>query len=232
MLDRPYVIHPRRPYRCLLLILLGIALTIAAIFVWGQQWQQKQLEKLSGLQSQHTQMLAENQRLTEENRQLQEQLMGINQMQALQQATDSKLQTELQLLQDRVIDLNKELLFYQNITQGNASSELQVRELHLRPVSEDASSYLYRIVLTQGKRITKSIKGDVLITLNLTGNGEGQSRLVETQALNIRHVQVLEGTVKLAENEQPESIRVMLRQSGKTLTERTFKWEVSPSPAS
>ncbi|WP_292438546.1 DUF6776 family protein [Methylophaga sp.] len=232
MLDRPYVIHPRRPYRCLLLVLIGIVLTAAAIIFWGQRWQDKQLEKLSGLQSQHAQMQAENQRLTEENRQLQEQLMGINQMQALQQATDSKLETELQLLQDRVIELNKELLFYQNITQGTASSELQVRELHLRQVAEDPSSYLYRIVLTQGKRITKSIKGDVLITLNLKGNGEAQSRLVETQALNIRHVQVLEGTMKLAENEQPDSIRVMLRQSDKTLTERTFKWEVTTSPAS
>ncbi|MEC9313911.1 MAG: DUF6776 family protein, partial [Pseudomonadota bacterium] len=198
MLDRPYVIHPRRPYRCLLLVLLGIALTAVVIIAWGQQWQQKQLEKLSGLQSQHQQMLAENQRLTEENRLLQEQLLGINQMQALQEATDSQLQTELELLQNRVIELNKELLFYQNITQGDASSELQVRELHLRQVVDDPSSYLYRIVLTQGKRITKSIKGDVLITLNLEGNGEAQSRLVETQALNIRHVQVLEGTLKLA----------------------------------
>ena len=178
MLDRPYVIHPRRPYRCLLLVLIGIVLPAAAIIFWGQRWQDKQLEKLSGLQSQHAQMQAENQRLTEENRQLQEQLMGINQMQALQQATDSKLETELQLLQDRVIELNKELLFYQNITQGTASSELQVRELHLRQVAEDPSSYLYRIVLTQGKRITKSIKGDVLITLNLKGNGEAQSRLL------------------------------------------------------
>ncbi len=232
MLDRPYVIHHRRPYRCLVLAVLGIVLTAAAILFWAQQWQQKQLQNLSGLKSQHQQMLAENQQLTEENRQLQEQLIDINQMQALQQATDSQLQTELQLLQDRVIELNKELLFYQNITQGDASSELQVRELHLRAVTDDATAYLYRIVLTQGKRITKSIKGDVLITLNLKGDGEAQSRLVETQALNIRHVQVLEGTLKLAENETPDSIRVMLRQSDKTLTERTFKWEVTTSPAS
>jgi hypothetical protein len=49
--------------------------------------------------------------------------------------------------------------------------------------------------------------------------------------LKIRHVQVLEGTLKLAENERPESLRIMLRQADKTLTERTFKWEVSPSPA-
>lgn len=231
MLDRPYVIHPRRPFRCLLLFLLGIALTVAAISYWGQTWQHKQLDKLSGLQSQYAQMLQENKRLTEENQVLRGQLENINQMQAMQQATDTQLQTELKTLQDKVIELNKELLFYQNITQGNASSELQVRELHLRPVADDPSSFMYRIVLTQGKRITKAIKGDVLITLNLKDNDKGHSRLLDQHALKIRHVQVLEGTLKLAENEQPDSLRVMLRQADKTLAERAFKWEVASSPA-
>jgi hypothetical protein len=68
MLDRPYVIHPRRPYRCLLLVVLSIVLTASAIVYWGQRWQDNQLEKLSGLRSQHAQMLAENQRLTEDCR--------------------------------------------------------------------------------------------------------------------------------------------------------------------
>jgi regulator of replication initiation timing len=232
MLDRPYVIYPRRPFRCLLLALLTMVLTASVILVWGQKQQHQQLEQLTELQSQHAQLLAENRQLLEENRKLQDQLTNVDQMQALQQATDNQLQAELRVLQDKVIELNKELLFYQNITQGNVSSELQVRELHLRPIDDDPSTFMYRIVLTQGKRITKAIKGEVLITLNLAADDKTQSRLVETKKLNIRHVQVLEGTLKLAENEQPDSLRVMLRQSDKTLTERTFKWEVSPSPAS
>lgn len=231
MLSKPYVIHPRRPFRCLLLALLGILLTAAAIWYWGQQWRSQQLDKLESLQSQHQQLLQENQRLSERNHALQSELDNIHQMQAMQKATDSQLETDLQALQDKLIELNKELLFYQNITQGNVSSELQIRELHLRPLTDDPSSFSYRIVLTQGKRITKAIKGDVLLTLNLSGDSNGHSRLVETHDLKIRHVQVIEGTVKLAENETPESLRVMLRQSDKTLTERTFKWEVAASPA-
>lgn len=232
MLDRPYVIYPRRPFRCLLLVILAMVLTASAILVWGQKWQHQQLEELTELQAEHTQLLSENRQLLEENRKLREQLINVDQMQALQQATDNQLQAELRVLQDKVIELNKELLFYQNITQGNVSSELQVRELHLRPTENDPSVFMYRIVLTQGKRITKAIKGEVLITLNLADDDKTQSRLVETKALNIRHVQVLEGTLKLAENEQPDSLRVLLRQSDKPLTERTFKWEVTPSPAS
>jgi regulator of replication initiation timing len=231
MLDKPYVIHARRPYRCLLLLIAAIALVVIAGWFWSKEWRDAQNDKLTSLQSQYAQLVSENQRLTGENQQLASQLENINQMQALQQATDSQLQTELQTMQDKIIALNKELLFYQNITQGNASSELQVRELHLRPVADDPASFMYRIVLTQGKRITKAIRGDVLITLNLGGDGEAQSRLLDQHDLKIRHVQVLEGTMKLAENEQPDSLRIMLRQADKTLTERTFKWEVSPSPA-
>lgn len=231
MLDKPYVIQARRPYRCLLVLLATIITLAAAGWFWSKEWRAAQSDKLTRLQNQYEQLVSENQRLIGDNQQLASQLENINQMQALQQATDSQLQTELQSMQEKIIALNKELLFYQNITQGNASSELQVRELHLRPVAEDPSSFMYRIVLTQGKRITKAIKGDVLITLNLAGDGEAQSRLLDQHDLKIRHVQVLEGTLKLAENERPESLRIMLRQADKTLTERTFKWEVSPSPA-
>jgi regulator of replication initiation timing len=231
MLDKPYVIHARRPYRCVLILLLVIASLLGAGWFWSQEWRLAQSDKLRTLQGQYKQLVSENERLTSENQQLATELENITQMQALQQATDSKLQDELQAMQEQVIALNKELLFYQNITQGNASSELQVRELHLRPVADDPAAFMYRIVLTQGKRITKAIKGDVLITLNLGSDDEAHSRLLDQHDLKIRHVQVLEGTLRLTENEQPESLRIMLRQSDKTLTERTFKWEVSPSPA-
>lgn len=231
MLDKPYVIQARRPYRCLLLLLATIVILVVAGWFSSKEWRAAQSDKLTSLQNQYEQLVTENQRLTGENQQLSTQLENINQMQALQQATDSQLQTELQSMQEKIIALNKELLFYQNITQGNASSELQVRELHLRPVADDPASFMYRIVLTQGTRITKAIKGDVLITLNLAGDGKAQSRLLDQHDLKIRHVQVLEGTLKLTENERPESLRIMLRQADKTLTERTFKWEVSPSPA-
>lgn len=231
MLDRPYIIHHRRPYRCLLLILLSLALGVVAVWYWGQQWRTQQLEKLTALQAQHQQLLQENQLLSEQNLALSTQVEDNKQRDAMREATDSQLEAELQAMQEQVIALNKELLFYQNITQGNASSKLQVRELLLRPADADPSSFIYRIVLTQGKRITKPIAGEVLLTLNLQGDDEAHSRLLEKHDLNIRHVQVLEGTVKLTENEQPESLRVLLRQEDKTLIDKTFEWEVTPSPA-
>ena len=228
MLNRPFVIHSRRPYRSLFLIILTIALISIGVWFWSTQWQASQRDQLLALQSQYQQLLNDNQRLATDNEKLSEQLNNINQMQAIQQATDSQLQNELEALQDKLITLNKELLFYQNITQGNVSTELQIRELHLRPIADNPASYTYRIVLTQGKRVTKATKGDVLITLNLSNDGKANSRLLDEHELKIRHVQVLEGMVQLAENETPDSIRVMLREGKKTLAERSFKWEISP----
>lgn len=230
MLDKPYVIHHRRPYQCLFLIVLALAITVTAIWYWNQHWRQQQTQNLTALQSQHQQLMAENQRLTESNQTLMAELENINQMQAMQKASDSQLQTELQSLQEQLIELNKELLFYQNITQGNASSKLQVRDLHLRSVAEDPTLFNYRIVLTQGKKITKAVLGSVELSLTVKSGEMMSSRLISEQALNIRHVQVLEGVLKLTENEQPISLQVTLKQKTKTLAERTFEWDATPSP--
>jgi len=230
MLDKPYVIHHRRPLHCLLLVLLVLAVAAAGVWYWSQQWRLQQTANLSELQSQYDQLLTENHTLVEKHQTLMAELQGINQMQAMQQATDSQLQTELETLQDELIQLNKELLFYQNITQGKVSSELQVRELHLRQSNDDPSSFHYRLVMTQGKKITKAIRGKVALTLQLKNGDETNSRQLNEHALNIRHVQVLEGTLKLTENEQPISIHVALKQGTKKLAERTFEWDATPSP--
>src|SRR5690606_16356195 len=130
---KPYVIQHRRPYRCIVVLLLVIAITAAGTLYWSQQWQQELTTQLKALQQNHDALVQENENLTRENHSLSTTLENINQATAMQQATDSRLQSDIQALQDKVIELNKELLFYQNITQGSASSELQVRELHLRP---------------------------------------------------------------------------------------------------
>jgi len=230
MLDKPYVIHYRRPYRCLLLVTLVLVIAMVGAWYWSHQWRLQQTENLTALQGQYEQLLTENQNLVERNQTLMTELQSINQLQAMQQATDSQLQTELEAVQDELIQLNKELLFYQNITQGKVSSELQVRELHLRQNTDDPSSFHYRLVMTQGKKIAKAIRGKVALTLQIKNAEQTSSRELNEHALNIRHVQVLEGTLKLTENEQPISIHVVLKQGTKKLAERTFEWDATPSP--
>ncbi len=228
MIDKPYVIHHRRPYRTLLILLITLAISAALLWYWTTQWQNEQNAQITALKEQNEQLHAENQNLLEQNKLLTAQVNDISRMQAMQDATDSQLQSNLERLQNQVIELNKELLFYQNITQGNASSELQIRELHLRPNPDNPSQYFYRIVITQGKKISKAIKGDVLVALQFNDD-KAKPRLINTHGLKLKHVQVLEGTLNIEQNEQPKSLKIELKQGKKTLTTRTFNWELAPS---
>ena len=228
MIDKPYVIHHRRPYRTLLILLITLAISAALLWYWTTQWQNEQNAQITALKEQNEQLHAENQNLLEQNKLLTAQVNDISRMQAMQDATDSQLQSNLERLQNQVIELNKELLFYQNITQGNASSELQIRELHLRPNPDNPSQYFYRIVITQGKKISKAIKGDVLVALQFNDD-KAKPRLINTHGLKLKHVQVLEGTLNIEQNEQPKSLKIELKQGKKTLTTRTFNWKVTPS---
>jgi hypothetical protein len=111
-----------------------------------------------------------------------------------------------------VVYLNKELIFYQGITQGNTSSKLQIRELKLSTNNDQPDTTNYRIVVTQGENITKPITGTIQLTLNYDSD---KPRLISDHQLNLRHVQIVEGTLKLEDNVIPKSITVALIQNKK-----------------
>lgn len=230
MVTGAYIIRHHRPYRCLLAVLIAAVAVAVGVWAYLDAAHRNERAALSALQSGHARLQAENRELERQARQISEDFGQQGQLLAMQQATSEQLQNELHDLQNKVIELNRELLFYQNITQGNASSELQVRELYLRVADDVAGQFHYRIVITQGERITKPIEGTVKLTLNLHDDS-APTRDVGEHSLNLRHVQVLEGSVKLTDNEQPASLHVQLIQGNKTLAQRTFDWEVEASPS-
>ncbi|WP_292361303.1 MULTISPECIES: DUF6776 family protein [unclassified Methylophaga] len=181
-------------------------------------------------------LIEHNKHLTEQVAAMKNQLMqqsesqqNQQQVQAMHQATVQQLQNRLEQLQKKVIDLDKELLFYQNITQGNSTSELQIRDLQLRPEAENPEQLRYRLVITQGKNISEPITGEVMIKLqNSEGEGEEAKTIdlnVTEHPLNLRHVQVIEGVFNLSEISVPEQISVSLRQKDKVLISRNFDWQ-------
>lgn len=228
MIDKPYTIKYRSPYRGLI-ALLAIAIVGGGLWYWNMYWQNTQNKSLTALQKENAQLTDINQTLTTSNKALQSELDNSLQMQAIQNETTSRLQQDMQKLQDKVIELNKELLFYQNITQGNTSSELQIRELHLAANAENSRQFFYRVVLTQGKKVSKSITGDIQIQLAFKGN-KPKPRILNNYSLKIKHVQVVEGVIELAGNEQPASIQVILKNGKKLLTKRNFDWEITSIP--
>lgn len=220
-----YEIRPRRPFRCLLWALLMILLVVA-----GQWYYHRHISV------QQAQMQAENLQLKSELTELQTKYQALSQtrnshdqMQAIHQATTTQLESRLQQLQQKVIDLNKELLFYQTVTQGTGSSELQVRELQLRTDNADAKQLRYRLVLTQGDNISEPISGQVVVGLQATADAPKSTEVIGEHGLNLRYVQVIEGSFVMPAT-APAQLVVTLSQKGKTLTSRAFNWqEIMPN---
>lgn len=216
----PYEIRQRRPFRCLLWILLVASLIVFAQWYYHQHISQQQAE-----------LVAENRQLSSELAALQARYQELSQtrssqqqLQAMHQATTSQLESRLQQLQQKVIDLNKELLFYQTVTQGTGSSELQVRDLQLRADNDDAGLLRYRLVLTQGDNISDPITGGVAVSLQADADDPKTTVVIGEHGLNLRYVQVVEGSFTVPAS-APAQLIVTLTQKDKTLISRAFNWQ-------
>lgn len=216
----PHEIRQRRPFRCLLWMAMIVLLVIV-----GQWYYHRHISV------QQAQLRAENRQLTAELAELQTKYQALSQIrnsneqiQAIHQATTTQLESRLQQLQQKVIDLNRELLFYQNVTQGIGSSELQVRELQLRVDSSDTTQLRYRLVLTQGDNISEPISGEVVVGLQADTDIPDKTDIIGEHGLNLRYVQVIEGSFVRPAN-APTQMVVTLTQKGKTLTTRAFNWQ-------
>lgn len=223
-----YVIHQPKPYRLAIFILIAVMITATSVWFLlkedsiSLQQNLNYLQQNLNLSRQNTQQLSDERLdLREQNQQLNDttsiQLQELN----IQQATVEHLQQQLVELQDQVINLNKELLFYQNITQGATSTELQIRELHLTADAEQSDIIHYRLVITQGKNITKPVTG--LVSINF----DTDPTVISEQPLNLRYVQLIEGRLKLAENSHPKSITITIKQAKKSKLSRTFDWQLT-----
>ena len=220
-----HVIHQHRPLRWAMII-SGIVL-ITAISIWLYLKPTSQLRiQFRILQHQNQQLVANNQQLIKHNLQLTKKFETQQQILTIQQARDEQLQNQLNELQSEVVHLSKELMFYQNITQGSTSSKLQIRELDLRASNSQSDRVDYRLVITQSKKITKPLTGVVKITLNSRINNENKQLVIGEFQLNLRHVQLFEGQIHLANNNVPESISVTLKQTKKKTLSRTFDWKI------
>lgn len=230
---KKHVIKQPKPLRWLGFILTIIAVTFAIQWYVNQNSSLAQLQQIKQLSQQQQDLeqqlqdqISQNQQINETNTELQRVQTEQQQHLAIQQATDQQLQQQLVELQNKVISLNKELLFYQTITQGTTSSKLQVREFQLSRDGASIDSYRYRVVITQGQKISKALTGTVNISINSTHDGNKEIITLKEHTLNLRHVQVIEGQLKIADNIEPETVTVTIKQKKKAATSKTFDWQI------
>lgn len=218
-----HVIQQPKPFRCLFVILVTALITAISLWIYQKSSSNDLSSQVKMLAEQNQTLGSENQQLTLNNQQQAKKIESHQHFVAIQKATDEQLQSQLTQLQHNVVLLNKELMFYQNITQGTSNTKLQIRELDLRKDSIQADKVNYRLVITQGKRINKPITGTVIITLS---SNDGH-RVINEHSLSLRHVQVLEGQIELTDNNTPNSISISLKRKKKKTLTQTFDWQLN-----
>lgn len=220
-----HVIYQPKPYRCLIIVMVAVLLTATLLWFYLTQSNESLIIELSQLKQHEQTLLNQNEQLQQQLKSVQHELEDKTQFIAIQKETDKQLRRRLDELQNKVVHLNKELMFYQTITQGNTSSKLQIRELELNTiVTAQPENISYRVVITQGENITKPLTGIVNLTLNYD---QDKQQTVSEHQLNLRHVQVLEGTLQLTDNVPPKSITVTLKQNKKITLSQTFDWQIA-----
>jgi len=230
---KKHVIKQPKPFHWFGFILAVIGITFAIQWYINQNSSlaQKQLiVKLEQLQQNLEQQLelqtTQNQQLHQNNTELNHQLTEQQHHIAIQQATDQQLQQQVAELQNDVVNLNKELVFYQTVTQGKSSSKLQIRDILLQADEHVADSFRYRAVITQGQKITKALTGTIIISSTVKRNGKTENITIKEHPLNLRHVQVIEGQLKITNNIEPEKITITIKQKKKKTVSQIFDWQV------
>ena len=215
-----------------MLLKLVIVLIVIALIIWlyRQQTTGELSDKIAMLEQENGQLLAYKKSLTEQHKNVTEQLLSEQQAAAVQKVTNAKLLQRLNTLQDSIIELNKELSFYQNITQGTATSKLHVRELNITAAKKQSNHYHYQLVISQGKKISKPIQGQLTLSLIGQVGPDIKTISINEHQLKLRHVQVFNGQIKLPENMEPKSIKISLTQMKKTTLSKTIDWQVTTSP--
>ena len=145
---------------------------------------------------------------------------------AIQKATDKQLRLQLVKLQNKVIELNKELIFYQVITKGNSSSKLQIHKFQLYAYNHTSDDYCYRIVITQGNEMSKVLTGTIIVAIHAKYNGKNHEIILREHPLNLRHVQVIKGQIKIANNIKPKKITIMIKQEKQPNILEIFDWNI------
>ncbi|PHS25095.1 MAG: hypothetical protein COA83_06360 [Methylophaga sp.] len=222
------IVRQHRPYFYVAILIGAIALTFLIqryLYLQETQIQQQHIKECKQQDGFYQQLRKKNEEMSTYISRSDTQLENNKYELDLQKATIEQLEQQLSLQQEQLAAFNKELLFYETITQGDRPNKLQIRELLLRSDATDSAIIHYRLVITQGKKINQALTG----TIEMIGNiSKEESSVIAEHPLNLRHVQLIEGQIKILDNNEPESITITIKQKKKTLLSQSFDWQLNP----
>jgi len=114
-----------------------------------------------GPYSQPRELRSEIERLTQENRTASEQLVRLQTAQQIDREAYAQIEGQLVQLQDKLIEQQEELAFYQGIVGGPGQNGLSIRDFSL--TQGEAGTVRLRFVLAQLKQLEREVRGQLQV---------------------------------------------------------------------
>lgn len=214
------------------LVLIGFTVFAGVMgFVLGaEQFHQRYLMTSEGSKT----LVEQRDELRRENTELKQRLIRLERSQQIDEHSLRETRETIRSLEQKVKDREAEITFYKTImAPEDLDTGLQVFSLDLDP-TRDPERWRYNLVLTQIGDNSRFVSGHV--NVELIGYSEGERKRLPLEAVSedldqsdirfrFRYFQTVDGDLVLPAGFEPEEIRVVARNGGRSGdAERSFLW--------
>jgi hypothetical protein len=178
-----------------------------------------------------------NQGLETENKQLREQVVMQERSHQIDAQVATRLQKEIQNLQDKLYALKGELEFYQGIMSATTDSKgLNIQGLHIVPTDQERL-YRFKLVLTNVAKSGRVV--EVTMDMSIEGMNEAGSGVLSLnevtagkelkREIKFKNFKRIEGSLNFPEGFKPLRVVVDIRQKDikNSTIQKIFEWPAS-----
>lgn len=236
MANEPLIIHPPRVWLRVASVIMYLSLFIGGCwfsFDYGRSRAgfdsvnaQETISKLNLRQSQ----------LERWNTELRERATILEGSREIDRQAYKQVENSLKDLQAEILNLRREVAFYKSVVSPNkagAGKGLKVQSVKLDPIGR-VGEYRYKLVLAQAAQTSKSLRGQIVLTIQGMQNGKekrlSMSEFTNTKSalrFSFKNFQSLEGEIKLPKNFLPTKLTLRVTSDGNPSAQfdRTFTWQ-------
>jgi hypothetical protein len=175
--------------------------------------------------------------IQKENRRLRDRVALLETNNKVDSEAYRRVESQLSQLQEKILDQQEELGFYEGIVGPSQSAGLRVQDFELAQ-GIDSSAYRVHLVLAQALRNDRRVSG--YVELMVKGVADGEMRTLNLRDLaadghkngrldfSFRYFQNLQANLVLPDGFAPSLVIVKLTPSGKKaeIVEKTYEWAI------
>lgn len=81
-------------------------------------------------------------------------------------------------------------------------------------------------MITQGNETSKTFTDTIIIKISARYDGKTHKTMVREHLLNLRHIHITEGHIKIADNVKPKNITIIIKQDAHPNILKISDWDI------